>query len=122
MLSYYISASNISTVRINQACSNAVGLMWETENLYTFQKTTSSLGDYSYDKYQSLLTFTASLTNPIVGDEFRAKIYDNTNVYWHGSVQVFTSQSVDKSEPNNQIPLEDIYISHETENEYIILE
>lgn len=122
MLSYYISASNISTVRINQACSNAVGLMWETENLYTFQKTTASLGNYTYDKYQSLLTFTASLTNPIVGDEFRVKIYDTGSVYWHGSVQVFTSQSVDKSEPNNQIPLEDIYISHETENEYIILD
>ena len=122
MIGYYISASNINTIRIDQACTNAAGLMWETENLYTFQKATSSLGNYSYNKYQSLLTFTASLTNPLVGDEYRARIYDSSSVYWHGSVQVFTSQSVDKSEPNNQIPLEDIYISHETENQYIILE
>jgi hypothetical protein len=122
MIGYYISASNINTIRIDQACTNAAGLIWETENLYTFQKVTSSLGNYSYDKYQSLLTFTASLTSPLVGDEYRARIYDSSSVYWHGSVQVFTSQSVDKSEPNNQIPLEDIYISHETENQYIILE
>lgn len=121
MLSYYISQSNITTVRINQACSNAAGLFLETENLYTFQKTTSSLGNYTYDKYQSLLTFTASLSNEIVGDEFRIKIYDTGSVYYHGSIQVFTSQSVDKAEPNNQIPLEDIYISHQSQNEYIIL-
>lgn len=122
MLSYYISQSNITTVRINQACSNAAGLFLETENLYTFQKTTSSLGNYTYDKYQSLLTFTASLSNEIVGDEFRIKIYDTGSVYYHGSIQVFTSQSVDKAEPNNQIPLEDIYISHQSQNEYIILQ
>lgn len=121
MLSYYISGSNINTVRINQACTNAAGLMLETENLYTFQKTTSSLGNYTYDKYQSLLTFTASLPNELVGDEYRIKIYDTGSVYYHGSIQIFTSQSVDKAEPNNQIPLEDIYVSNQTQNEYIIL-
>lgn len=121
MISYYISQSNITTVRINQACSDAVGLFIETENLYTFQKTTASLGNYTYDKYQSLLTFTASLSNEIVGDEFRIKIFDTGSVYYHGSIQVFTSQSVDKAEPNNQIPLEDIYISNTSHNEYIIL-
>jgi hypothetical protein len=120
MLSYYISKDNIKTVRVNQLSGSS--LVWEVENLYTYQKHTSSLSNYEYDNYQSLLTFTASLDNAEVGEQYRAKIKNGNNTVWHGSIEVFTSQSVLKSEPNNQIPLDETYISHETENEFIILD
>jgi hypothetical protein len=119
MIRYYISASNITTLRIKQLCSSSLNL--EAENLFTYQKESSSLDVYDYDDYHSILTFTASLNEPKTGEQYRLVIKDGDKEVWNGSLEVFTSQSIDKANPANQIPLEEFYISNETDNEFIIL-
>jgi hypothetical protein len=57
-----------------------------------------------------------------VGDEYRAYISDGTGSIWHGSLQVYTSQSIDKPNYINQIPADEQYISNVTDNQYIILD
>jgi hypothetical protein len=89
--------------------------------MYTLANTSSSISSYSYDAYESLFEFTASIASASIGDEYRARISDGTKDIWHGSIQVYTSQSIDKPNYKNQIPLEEVYISNVTENEYIIL-
>jgi hypothetical protein len=121
MIRYYISASNITTVRVKPLCGNP--LDFEAENLYTFEKETKELGfnDFAYNKFQSMLTFAPPLDNPKTGEQYRLVIKDGSKVVWNGSLEVFTSQSIDKVSPANQIPLEEFYISNETDNEFIIL-
>ena len=109
MITYYISGSNIIDIRIKPKCSGS--LLWRLQNMSSLQNTSASIVNYEYDKYQSLLTFTASVPSPNIGDQYRAEI-----------VQVFVSQSVDKVNYVNQIPLEDLYVSNLTDNEYIILD
>lgn len=120
MLSYYTSHPNIKTIRVKPICSTE--LVWEIENLYTFQKSSASIEGYTYNEYQSLLEFEAIIPNPQVGEQYRATISDGVSIVWNGSIEVFVSQSVVKSEYKNQIPLEDKFISNVTNNEYIILE
>jgi hypothetical protein len=94
--------------------------------MYTLVNTTSSISSYTYNAYESLLSFTASaktLVSASIGDEYRASIVDSVSgSIWNGSIQVYQSQSIDKPVYKNQIPLEGIYISNVTDNEYIILE
>jgi hypothetical protein len=121
MITYYISGSNIIDIRIKPKCSGS--LVWRLQNMSSLQNTSASIVDFDYDKYQSLLTFTASVPSPNIGDQYRAEIVSNgTDVVWNGSVQVFASQSIDKVNYVNQIPLEDVYVSNLTDNEYIILD
>jgi hypothetical protein len=96
------------------------------QDMLTLENTSASLSNYSYDAYESELQFTSSqvrtLVSASVGSQYRAYISDTTCSIWHGSISVFTSQSVDKSSYVNQIPLENVYVSNVTDNEYIILD
>jgi hypothetical protein len=89
--------------------------------MFTLVNTSSSL-TYTFDAYEGLLQFTASIPSASVGDEYRAHISDGTGSIWHGSLQVYTSQSLDKPNYINQIPADNQYISNVTDNEYIILD
>jgi hypothetical protein len=121
MITYYISGSNIIDLRIKPKCSGS--LVLRLQNMSSLQNTTSSVVNYEYDKYLSLLSFTASIQNPNIGDQYRAELVNNgTDIVWNGSVQVFASQSIDKVNYVNQIPLEDVYVSHLSNNDYIILD
>lgn len=119
MLAYYISASNSYTIRTQQTGSSDFTL--HLQNMYTLTNTSSSISEWTYDAYESLFQFSTSIDSASVGDEYRATLSDGTNDIWHGSIQVYTSQSVDKPNYQSQIPLEKVYISNVTENEYIIL-
>ena len=119
MLAYYISGSNIFTIRTAPTGSQSRTL--HLQDMMTLRNSSSSISPYSYNAYESMLSFTASL-NAYVGDEYRAYISDGTSSIWHGSIQVYTSQSIDKPNYTNQIPLEHVYKSNLTNNEYIILE
>jgi hypothetical protein len=92
----------------------------------TLENFSSSLSGYTYDAYESKLQFTASQVSTFVsasvGTQYRAYISDTTCSIWHGSISVFTSQSVDKPSYVNQIPLNDVYVSRVSNNEYIILD
>jgi hypothetical protein len=96
------------------------------QDMTTLVDTSASISSYSYDAYESKLSFTGSiiptLVSASVGTQYRAYINDTTCSIWHGSISVFTSQSVDKPNYVNQIPLEDVYVSNVTDNEYIILD
>ena len=124
MLTYYSSSNNVWTFRVQPTGSS--NLTMHLQDMYTLQNTSASLSTYSYDAYESKLSFTASqvptLVSSSVGTEYRAYISDTTCSIWHGSINVFTTQQVNKSSYVNQIPLENVYVSNVTDNEYIILD
>jgi hypothetical protein len=121
MQSYYISGSNLFTIRTKPTGSGVLTL--SLQNMYTLANTTSSISSYKYNANESLLSFTASISSSNIGDEYRATILDSASgSIWNGSIQVYQSQSIDKPVYKNQIPLEGIYISNVTDNEYIILD
>ena len=124
MLTFISSGSNIWTFRVQPTGSS--NLTMYLQDMTTLQNYSASLSNYTYDPYESELSFTGSqistLVSASVGTQYRAYINDTTCSIWHGSVAVFTSQSVNKSSYVNQIPLENVYISNVTDNEYIILD
>ena len=119
MLAYYISGSNAFTIRTAPTSSSTLTL--HLQDMLTLKNTSSSIFPYTYNAYESMLSFTASLTASI-GAEYRAYIKSGDTNIWNGSIQVYSSQSVDKPNYTNQIPLEQIYVSNLTDNEYIILD
>lgn len=124
MLTFYSSGSNIWTLRVQPTGSSNLTL--NLENMYTLENTSASITNYNYDAYESKLSFTASqvseLVSASVGSEYRAYITDTTCSIWHGSIQVYTSQSLNKTANVNQIPLQNVYKSNVSDNEYIILD
>jgi hypothetical protein len=124
MLTFYSSGSNVWTFRVQPTGSSNLTL--HLQDMTTLENFSSSLSGYTYDAYESKLQFTASQVSTFVsasvGTQYRAYISDTTCSIWHGSISVFTSQSVDKPSYVNQIPLNDVYVSRVSNNEYIILD
>ena len=123
MLSYFISGSNTYTIRTEPTASNDFTM--SLTDMTTLQNTTASMSNITYNGYESMLAFTASIDKTNVAQEFRARIINGTEEIWHGSIQVYTSQSWDdigKSSYRNQIPLDDKFVSNVSENKYIILD
>lgn len=119
MLAYYISQSNGFTFRTEPTASNQFTM--SLQDMYTLQNLTMSMQSMSYEPYESYIQFTGSISTSIVGSEYRATLYNSgsLNPIWHGSIQVYRSQSTDdKAVYENQIPP---VISHASENKYIIL-
>jgi hypothetical protein len=95
----------------------------------TLSNLTASLSGITYNGYESMLGFTASVSGAIVASEYRLTLYNsgaanlpyNTdgNAIWHGSLQAYSSASIDKSVYENQIPP---VISHNSENRYVIID
>lgn len=127
MLTYFISGSNTYTIRTEPNASYDVVL--HLQNMITQQNFTASLASLYIDYYESILEFSASISGAKVGDEYRATIalsgYED-QPFWNGSIQVFDSQSVNKPEYINQIPLAENgvspYISEVSDNTFIILQ
>ena len=119
MLTYFISGSNEYTFRTNQIICNS--LTMSLQDMLTQTNTTASIISSSYNQYESMLSFTASINNAYVGQEFRATLLDGTTDLWNGSIQIYASQSVSKPEYVNQIPLNGERLSAESTNEYIIM-
>ena len=118
MLTYFISQSNGFVVRTEDTGSSTLSL--ELENLYTHETSSFNLsGSYSFNPYENILTFTASLDGSVsTGQQYRATINDTTSSIWRGGIEVFKSQSVDKSVYKTQ---RSGYVSQNTDNEYIVL-
>ena len=119
MLSYYISQSNEYTFRTQPTSSNSFTL--SLQDMYELNNITASLSGITFEGYESYIGFTASISGAIVGGEYRATLLNSgsTEPIWHGSIQVYASQSIDKSVYENQNTQ---YVSHESENRYIIME
>ena len=119
MLAYSVSQSNSYTIRTEPTASNSFTM--SLQDMTTQNNTTASLSGITYNGYESMLGFTASISGAIVGGEYRATIYNSgsTEPIWNGSIQVYGSQSVDKSVYENQ---NNQYVSHQSENRYIIMD
>jgi len=121
MLAYFISQSNSYTVRTEVTSSNTNQFTMSLQDMTTQDNFTASLSGVEYTPYESFLAFTASISGAIIAGEYRAIILNSSSTgsapIWHGSVQVYASQSVDKTVYENQNTQ---YISHESENKYII--
>ena len=120
MLSYYISQSNEFVVRTESTGSGST----ITLDLYDMpQLTTSSYdlsGSYTFNPYENILTFSQSLEGSVyTGQEFLVTLIDEVSgSIFRGSMQVYASQSIDKTVYTTQ---NDGYVSYETDNEYIVL-
>jgi hypothetical protein len=91
------------------------------QDMFGLNNLTASLSGITYQPYESMLGFTASISGSIIGSEYRAVIYNGSSSIWHGSIQVYKSSSLsipasDYETQNTQ------YISHTSENKYVILE
>jgi hypothetical protein len=120
MQTYYLSGSNGYTIRVSSTKINSPDdLTMSVQDMYTLQNSLISLSGINYNSYESLLSFTASIDTNLVGEEFRATLYNSGSEIWHGSWQVFRPQTVDKANYTNQ---NDQFISNVSENKYIILD
>lgn len=118
MLSYFISQSNSYTFRTQPTASNSFTMsLTDMTTLETFTGTISSM---SYEPYESYVSFSLAVSGAIVGQEYRATLINSGSIgpIWNGSLQVYASQSLDKSVYENQNKQ---YISHLSDNSYIIL-
>ena len=119
MLSYFISQSNEYTFRTQPTASSEFTMsLTDMTTLYTF---TASIASMSYEPYESFVSFSMDISGAIVGEEYRATLLNSGSLepLWNGSVQVYASQSLDKSVYENQNKQ---YISHVSENRYIIMD
>ena len=119
MQTYHISQSNSYTFRTEPTASNSFTM--SLQDMTTQNNTTASLSGLTYDGYESILAFTASISGAIIGAEYRAVIYNGSTDIWHGSIQVYKSSSlsIPKSDYENQ---NNQYISHTSQNKYVILD
>lgn len=117
MLTYFISGSNGYTLRTSQTTGNAFTM--SLQDMTRLTNTTASMTNISYNDCESMLSFTASISNVVIGEEYRATLTDGVDTLWNGSVQVFTSQSIDKPIYKTQ---NDGFISHDSSNEYVIID
>ena len=119
MQAYYITGSNLFTFRTEQLTSTA-SLTLELQNMYTLLNTSQSIISPTYNQYESLLAFSASIASASVADEYRATIISGSTPVWHGSIQVYDIRANEpKSTYENQNTQ---YKSIVSDNQYIIIE
>jgi len=132
MLTYYNDRYNDYQFRVSPIQCNATYLKCELQNMYTLVNNSFLFnpGQWSYDNYESIVSISfqlGSFDSVESGAEYRMSLvpYVSGSGYldavWHGSLQVFTSQSVDKANYTNQIPLDGKFVSNVSENKYVIL-
>ena len=119
MLAYFISQSNGFTFRTEPTASSEFTM--SLQDMYTLQNLTSSMTNIYYEPYESYIQFTSSISTAIVGGEYRAQLFNAGLDYpiWHGTIQVYASESTDKAAYENQNTQ---YYSHTSENRYVILD
>lgn len=119
MLTYYLSGSNGYSIRTSKLTNTNLTMV--LQDMTQLTNSTASLSNLNYNSYESLLAFTASIGKTITGQEYRAELYQSgsSDPVWHGSLQVFRPQDVDKANYTNQ---NNQYTSNVSENKYVILE
>ena len=134
MLTYFLPGYNNYKIRTNQIPSGSTFLRVCTQNMLTLEDYCFLLnpGQWSYDSCESTVDISFNLDIALdvnVGDEYRLYLtpaitnsvtpFTYLDDIWHGSLQVFYSQSVNKPAYVNQIPLEDVFISEDTANTFV---
>lgn len=135
MLTYYLGGYNDYSIRTKQICSGSNYLKVTLQNMMTQDNYSfiNGPGQWTYNECESIVSMSFNLSvssNSIVGDQYRVyltpAISNSTTPFtycedvWHGSLAVFTSQSIDKPGYVNQIPESETFISRDSTNEYIV--
>ena len=117
MLTYFLSGSNAYTIRTAVTSSNSFTM--SLQDMMSQVNTTASLSNITYNGYESLLAFTASINTNVIANEYRATLYNSgsSTPIWNGTFQVYASQSIDKA---NYVTQNDGYVSNVSTNEFII--
>jgi hypothetical protein len=91
------------------------------QDMTTLQNFTASISGLTYESYESYVSFSLNISGAAVGEEYRATLINSGSLtpIWNGSFQVYASQSADKSVYETQNRQ---YISHQSENRYIIMD
>ena len=135
MLTYYNFGYNGFEFRTDVIDSAATYLRVDLTDMFTLKNNSFILSpnQFSYDRYESIVSMSFQLTasdNVTTGSQYRMILtpWISGSGYlepvWHGSLQVFASQSFNfesKSVYTNQIPIGDTFNSNVSTNEYIIL-
>jgi hypothetical protein len=123
MQSYTLGQTNSYTFRTEPTASTSNQFTMSLTDMTTLDTFTASMSDITYEGYESYIGFTASINSAIVASEYRAVLYNGTPSgsadIWRGTIQVYASQSMDKSVYENQNKQ---YVSNESENKYIIMD
>lgn len=121
MQSYYLSGSNLVTIRVAQNVANSYTMSYQ--DMYLLTNTTQSFSDFTYNSDESLLAFTASINGAIYGSEYRATLNDDSgSTIWNGTFNTFATSSItasNKAVYETQISPD--FKSNVTNNEYIVL-
>ncbi len=119
MLAYFISQSNQYVFRTQPTASSEFTM--SLQDMTTQQNFTASISGLTYEGYESYVSFSLDISGVSVGEEYRATLINSGSLtpIWNGSIQVYASQSTDKSVYENQNKQ---YISHQSENRYIIMD
>ena len=136
MLSYTIGGYNTFKLRTAQIPPSASLLLMSLQDMQTLKNTSFFVMDksgstWNYDDCESIATITFNLSVNTVGfttgSEYRISLTPYisgsgyTDPVYHGSLQAFVSQSIDKANYENQIPLDGNEKSHVSTNEYVIM-
>lgn len=134
MLTYFLPGYNTYKIRTAQIPSGSTFLRVDVQNMLTNDSYSflNSPGQWSYNECESIVDVSFNLDialNVNVGDEYRMWLtpaitsstipFTYQDPVWHGSLQVFASQSVNKPAYINQIPLDSQRISRDSSNEFI---
>lgn len=122
MLSYFGTGSNNFSIHTQTFTSASANLVLNVEDLYllttqSFAITGSAF--ISYNDYESILSFSLQLPTTSVAYEYQLTLLNNGSNIYNGTMQVYASQSVDKTQYVNQNTQ---YKSKLTGNEYIIMQ
>jgi hypothetical protein len=122
MLSYFGSGSNYFSIHTQPFASASANLVLSVEDMYlltTQSFTISGSAFISYDSYESILSFSLQLPTTSVAYEYRLSLENTGSVIYNGTMQVYASQSVNKTEYVNQNTQ---YKSRLSGNEFIIMQ
>ena len=118
MLAYYLDNSNNYTIRTQDTSSLTSPFTMSYQDMYTLKNGTLQLTSGSFTNYENLYAFTGSISGAYSGQGLRLVLFNGETEIWNGSLEVFQSQSYDKSTYKTQITN---YKSHLSTNEYIIM-
>jgi hypothetical protein len=122
MLSYFGTGSNHFSIHTQPFVSSSANLVLNVEDMYlltTQSFTLSGSAFISYNNYESILSFSLQLPTTSVAYEYRLELTNTGSTIYNGTMQVYSSQSVNKTEYVNQNTK---YKSHLSRNEFIIIQ
>lgn len=116
MLTYFSGSIANFTIRTENTGSGDLYLY--VQDMTTQQNIVYPIEQYQFTPYENILSFDVFFTSASVATEYRAYLMDDGGIIWNGSVQTYSSQSVNKPVYKNQNTQ---YVSHDSGNEFIIM-